>query len=260
MRSIMIWLLLVCVTGLSAATKMTVAEFEQEIFRLTNEQRAKYGLAALQPEAGLAELARRHGRNMAANDFFEHKDPQGLEVGGRKKKYYSELMTHSIGENLAFFEHSLKRFSPSKVVNGWMNSPGHRANILEPGYTHLGVAVIVTGNKLYAVQNFASPIVRLLSALPKSYSQNKVYRLEFLYMDSQDARNLEVLLNLPDTTAEVPIGGNMYVVGVQPLNITWGEGKRFSVDVPFQYGKGIYSLAFGWGGGHYNSEFIFRVK
>jgi len=260
MKHLAILLLMVCLTGLNSVTKMTVAEFEQEIFRLTNQQRAKYGLSALLPDPGLAELARRHGRNMAAQDFFEHKDLEGLEVDGRQKKYYSELMTLNIGENLAFFEHSLKRFSPSRVVTGWMNSPGHRANILESDYTHLGVAVVLTGNKLYAVQNFAHPVVRLLSRLPGSFSQKKVYRMEFQYMGSEDARNLEVLLNLPDKTIQVTLEGNMYVEGIQPLGITWGEGKLFSVDVPFKYGKGTYSLAFGWGDGHYNSDFVFKVK
>jgi len=85
MKSYVIILLLVCVTGLGSVTKMTVAEFEQEIFRLTNLERAKYGLSALELDVGLAELARRHGRNMAANDFFEHKDLEGLEVGGRQR-------------------------------------------------------------------------------------------------------------------------------------------------------------------------------
>jgi len=260
MRALLLLALILSCFNLTAANKMTVSEFEQEIFRLTNLERTKHGLSKLLPEQGLADLARRHGRNMATQNFFEHKDKQGLEVGGRQKKYYKELMSLSLGENLAFFEHSQRKFSPSKVVDGWMNSPGHRANILDKDFTHLGVAVVLSGNKLYAVQNFGHPVLKLLSALPDSFSRSKIYRLEFVYLGVEDARNLEALLRLPDKNTKVPVSDTMYALGIQPLVITWGEGRHFSIDLPFQYGKGSYRLAFGWGNGHYDSDFEFRVK
>lgn len=260
MRRLALILLLICATALFSQAKMTVGEFELEIFRLTNVERAKHGLPALLPESGFTELARRHGRSMAKNDYFDHKDREGLLVGGRQKKYYKQLMTLSMGENLAFFEHSQKKFSPSKVVTGWMNSPGHRENILEPSFTHLGVAVVVKEDKLWAVQNFGHPVLKLTSGLPSSCQRNRIYKLDFEYLGVEDSASLQALLVLPDKKTIVPIGGNRYVEGIQPLGITWRQGRHFSLEVPFSYGKGSYRLAFGWGDGHYETDFVFKVK
>lgn len=245
---------------LSCKTTLSVADFEAEILRLTNIQRAQHQLPALLAEEGLSSLARHHAQNMARFDFFEHQDQEGLQVGGRQKKYYPQLMAKSIGENLAFHQNSKREYDPAEIVEGWMNSPGHRENILSKDFSHLGVAVLLTGDKLYSVQNFAYPIVKLQSKSIASYQKDKIYRFQFQYLAVEPKQSFEAYLILPDSQTKVMLTPNSYALGVKPIEPKWIDAHTFSLDLPFSYGKGQYRLAFGWGKGHYDSDFKFQVK
>ena len=108
-------------------------EFEQEVFRLVNIARANAGVAPLQWHAGLGTVARNFSRDMYTRDFFSHICPDGtypwdrMEAAGITGFWFA-------AENIA-----AGRGTPQDVVDAWMNSPGHRENILAPEATHLGV-------------------------------------------------------------------------------------------------------------------------
>ncbi|MFA5510765.1 MAG: CAP domain-containing protein [Candidatus Cloacimonadaceae bacterium] len=259
-RSASLILIILLAFSFAAAKTVTKSQFENQVFELTNQERAKHGLQPLIKEDGLAALARRHGEDMARYNYFRHEDREGMTVGGRQKKYYKELTVLTIGENLAYFENSERVFSAAKIVRGWMNSPGHRANILSGEYTHLGLAVALTGDKLYVVQNFCCPVVKLCSKLPSYFKQNYSYELMFEYLNWQNANSLEAFLVLPNPKTKVPIGNRHYMEGVLPLTVTWDRGSRLKVKLPFSYGKGRYKLAFGWGNGFYESDYSFTVR
>ena len=261
MRKLWILIVLWNMLGLlSCKTTLSVAEFEAEILRLTNQQRAIYSLPALLPDEGLSNLARNHGLNMARYHYFDHQDKEGLQVSGRQKRYYPQLMVSSIGENLAYHQNSALIFSPNEVVEGWMNSPGHRKNILSPDYSHLGVGVVLVGDELYSVQNFAYPIVKISSKQLSHYKKDYSYRFQFEYMAVKDKSKFEAYLLLPDPNTKVFLNPTTYTLGVKALEIKWLSSSTFNIDLPFEYGKGKYGLAFGWGDGHFESEFKFLVK
>ncbi len=123
---------------------------EREQLRLTNADRSSQGLPALRCDPRLAEVARAHSRDMAVRDFFDHTNPDGEQPWDRMRRHGIRDFS-SAGENIAYGYPTAEA-----VEEGWMDSPGHRANILGRDYTHLGVGVFDDGGTLYWTQVFAS--------------------------------------------------------------------------------------------------------
>lgn len=116
-----------------------VASYEAEVIRLVNEIRQQNGLRPLTPNWELSRVARYKSRDMLENGYFSHNSPtygspfQMITAFG--------LSYRTAGENIA------KGYpSPQAVVNGWMNSSGHRANILNASYKQIGVGYVSSGN------------------------------------------------------------------------------------------------------------------
>ncbi|HXK37561.1 MAG TPA: CAP domain-containing protein [Candidatus Paceibacterota bacterium] len=126
-----------------------------EIIVITNQERAKDGAQALTWNPKLAEEALAKAKDMIAKQYFAHKSPDGVNVSDLAAIHgYAYSL---VGENLALGDFK----SSSDVMDGWMNSPGHRANILKKAYTEIGVAAIMgayEGRQVwYAVQEFGRP-------------------------------------------------------------------------------------------------------
>ncbi|WP_160115151.1 CAP domain-containing protein [Bryocella elongata] len=119
---------------------------EQYLFQSANQERASRGLPPLRWDASLYHAAYDHAREMAARETISHQFPgeSELEVRGR----YEGARFSLIAENVAM--------APSVAVvhTAWMNSPGHRANLLDPRVDSIGISVLRRGNELYAVQDF----------------------------------------------------------------------------------------------------------
>ena len=116
-----------------------VTSYEQEVIRLVNEIRAENGLKALTYDWELSRVARYKSQDMKDNKYFSHTSP----VYGTPFQMIKNfgISYRSAGENIA------KGYStPQAVVNSWMNSSGHRANILNANYTHIGVGYVAGGN------------------------------------------------------------------------------------------------------------------
>ncbi|MFI9615130.1 CAP domain-containing protein [Streptomyces sp. NPDC052023] len=117
------------------ATPLTPAALTRtaaEVIDLTNHERARAGLPPLAPDPALTRAAQAHSDDMAARDFYSHTAPDGSRPWDRAAA--AGCTRRSIGENIACGQRS-----PAEVVTGWMNSPGHRANILKPDFTHIGI-------------------------------------------------------------------------------------------------------------------------
>jgi uncharacterized YkwD family protein len=125
--------------GTPAAEPSDNLSFEKKVAELVNAERAKHGLAPLTLSAELSDIARIKSQDMRDNNYFSHTSP----VFGST---FSLLKSHGIsyraaGENIA------KGYkTPEAVMDGWMNSPGHRANILSAKYTKIGVGYVAGGN------------------------------------------------------------------------------------------------------------------
>jgi len=112
-------------------------DLEAEMLDLVNKERAAKGLNILKPDPELTVVARSHSRDMFARGYFAHISPEGKSPFDRMKEAHVNFLT--AGENLAL-AHSL-----SIAHNGLMNSPGHRANILNPSYSRLGIGILDGG-------------------------------------------------------------------------------------------------------------------
>ena len=104
----------------------------EKVVELTNAEREKAGLQPLKINNQLANAAQDHSNDMAQDDFFSHTGADGSSVSDRVED--SGYQYSTTGENIA-----AGQTSAEEVVEGWMNSPGHRANILNPDYTEIGV-------------------------------------------------------------------------------------------------------------------------
>ncbi|MYS93986.1 MULTISPECIES: CAP domain-containing protein [Streptomyces] len=104
-----------------------------QVLRLVNEERAKVGCSAVAANSALTELAQNYSEDMAARGFFDHTDPNGRTPWDRAGK---AGISNLGGENIA-----RGQADAAAVMDAWMNSPGHRANILNCDFKTLGVGV-----------------------------------------------------------------------------------------------------------------------
>lgn len=123
----------------TAPASSQVSAFEQQVLELTNQERAKYGVPALKLDVELSKVAREKSRDMQAKGYFDHNSPTYGSPFDMMKKF--GISYRSAGENIAMGQQS-----PQEVVTAWMNSEGHRKNILNASYTHIGIGHVAQGN------------------------------------------------------------------------------------------------------------------
>lgn len=134
-------------TPAAPTPEMSVEEMASEVVRLTNIERVKAGLSPLQHHAGLQRAAMVRAEEITRK--FSHTRPDGTDSS---TALYENGVSCSCGENIAAGQKT-----PEAVVRAWMNSPGHKAAILDPDATHIGVGVCkspITGQWLW-VQDFS---------------------------------------------------------------------------------------------------------
>lgn len=121
-----------------------------QVLALVNSERTRAGLAALKSNDSLTAAAQGHAQDMAVNGYFSHTSLDGRTLGDRIRQ--AGYSYRAAGENIAWGQRT-----PSEVVSGWMASPGHRRNILNPNFRELGIGLARdTDGVPYWVQNFGS--------------------------------------------------------------------------------------------------------
>jgi len=168
--------------GLKTVTKdfkqeLDPTALENQIHELTNKQREFHNLATLENDSKLANVARGHSTDMKNRNYFSHETPDGLNPTNRGErldysctKFYGFYLTYGIAENIAkywtftnyFIRGNYLSYNwhteaslANEIVEGWMNSPGHRKNILATDFEKLGVGVSIGDDgAVYATQNF----------------------------------------------------------------------------------------------------------
>ncbi|HEY9474539.1 MAG TPA: CAP domain-containing protein [Mycobacteriales bacterium] len=111
----------------------------QQVLDLTNAERAKAGCPALTMDSRLQQAAQGHSQDMADKDYFAHNDPDGTTPWDRAE---AAGYPNASGENIA-----MGYPTPAKVMEAWMNSSGHRANILNCESLELGVGYVVDDDR-----------------------------------------------------------------------------------------------------------------
>ena len=131
-------------------------EIEQAVHEETNLRRADNGIGSLNYSHHLSAIALQHSRDMAQRDFFDHTSPDDYDANDRYQKF--DYDTRSSGENIAMISPdrtASPREAAQSVVDDWMNSKGHRENILRKRFTKEGIGVYLDSNgAMYVTQNF----------------------------------------------------------------------------------------------------------
>jgi uncharacterized YkwD family protein len=122
-----------------APSGTALSAFELRVVDLTNEERRKNGLQILQPDTALSNVAQEKSNDMQAKNYFSHTSPTYGSPFDMMRDF--GVTYRSAGENIAMGQRSAE-----EVVNAWMNSEGHRKNILSPNFTHIGVGHSGSGN------------------------------------------------------------------------------------------------------------------
>ena len=116
-----------------------VLDYEAEVVRLVNAERAKYGLKPLTQNWQLSRVARYKSQDMKDLRYFSHTSPTYGSPFQMMKSF--NITYRSAGENIA-----MGQTTPAAVVRAWMNSEGHRANILSASFTEIGVGYVAEGH------------------------------------------------------------------------------------------------------------------
>jgi uncharacterized protein YkwD len=119
-----------------------VEQMEQQCLEQINHQREARGIATLRFAPELLPLARYYSWRMAEEKFFSHTDPEGRTVKERVSEY--GIKWQILGENLAYSNGYVNPVAAS--LHGWMDSPGHRKNILDSSFNHTAIGVWISEN------------------------------------------------------------------------------------------------------------------
>ncbi|GAA0382625.1 SafA/ExsA family spore coat assembly protein [Bacillus horti] len=126
-----------------------IKAIEHDVIQLCNQERAKHGLAPLRADWELSRVARHKSQDMRDKGYFSHQSPTYGSPFDMMRAY--GITYRAAGENIAMGQRTAQQ-----VVQGWMNSQGHRQNILSQNYTHIGVGFVEGSSGPYWTQLFLS--------------------------------------------------------------------------------------------------------
>ncbi|HBE9724608.1 CAP domain-containing protein [Clostridioides difficile] len=132
----------------SGSTSENFSAYQKEVVDLVNVERAKAGLNPLTLDSSISNVATKKSQDMIDNNYFSHNSPTYGSPFDMLKKFGISYKT--AGENIA-----MGQKTPKEVVNAWMNSEGHRKNIMNPNFSKIGVGVAQkSGGSIYWTQIF----------------------------------------------------------------------------------------------------------
>jgi uncharacterized protein YkwD len=174
-------IMLVAVGRADSKPMIDAASLEQRIHQQVNRERENRGLAPLELDEKIAVIARSHSRDMANGGFFSHINPAGEDPGRRaermgwvkKKRTGADTWVTGLAENLSLNHLYNKVITVTEngaivekrylwntqeeivlsTVREWMNSPGHRKNLLSPLHDREGIGVAISGDDVYVTQD-----------------------------------------------------------------------------------------------------------
>jgi uncharacterized protein YkwD len=136
----------------TASSVSSTSNFVRDVLNLVNQERAKEGLARLTHNALLEKSAVKHAQDMKSNNYFDHTGLNGSSPTQRiKAEGYPNVSPCNCNRRFYYGENIARgQTTPAQVVRDWMNSPGHRANIMSKNFKEIGIGIAGT----YWVQNF----------------------------------------------------------------------------------------------------------
>jgi hypothetical protein len=157
--------ILLLTTPLTSRAQRAPGGPEEFLFNAANHERVARGLSALRWDDALAAAARDHAQRMVQHNAQSHQFPDEASLQDR---------THQAGARYSVIaENVAEGPSPTVIHSEWMNSAPHRANLLDPDLTAIGIAAVRSGNMLFAVQDFSQSV----ASLSNEQQENQVGRL-----------------------------------------------------------------------------------
>lgn len=194
---ILIAILVLLIPAAPAQQGATVAE--QSLFALTNQHRAEHHLPALTWDPALARAAHNHAQVIAANPGpAEHQYPGEPDLKARTSAAGAHYST--VSENVA--GHAT---APVQFDRAWMNSPVHRANILDPNLTSIGIAVVERGGNLFAVEDFSHATQSFGGTNQVEQKAEQLLRERGLRIATGETQNARAICRQPSSTAGHPL-------------------------------------------------------
>jgi uncharacterized protein YkwD len=139
--------------ALAQSDVTSTTEMERQIFDWTNQERANANVPPLKWNERLAVAARLHSDEMVKQKQLSHQLKGEPSLGQRLSD--RDARFSAIAENVGYGD------DPQTLQSGWMHSAGHRANILNPAYTDMGIGIVRSGDRLYATEDFTKAVPRV---------------------------------------------------------------------------------------------------
>jgi uncharacterized protein YkwD len=145
-------------SSVEASYVYSLERLVENLHSRTNIARSQNNLIPLTYDSKLATLAEKRSEDMARNDYFSHTSPDGCDLSCRFS--HTDYVTFVFGENLAEFSDYTSLSEPALAemfVSKWLNSSGHRKNMLSTDFTHEGIGVAINNKRIVATVIFAKP-------------------------------------------------------------------------------------------------------
>jgi Cysteine-rich secretory protein family len=198
----------------------SIPAMEKRVFELANQERAKVGASPLKWSNNLALAARLHSDEMARHKQLSHQLSGEAELGARLALQGARFDADA--ENVGYAD------SADELHSGWMNSPPHRGNMLNPRYDQMGVGITRVGDRLYATQDFAHAVGKF-SAQQGADEVSNVYKELRKSVRLQPVRvvpssSLQNIACSDEPSAKINVSGNSnYVAHRYVVNYTTSD-------------------------------------
>lgn len=200
---------------------------EKQIFEMVNQERSKRGLNILQYDDKLSQAARQHSMEMGELNYFSHTSPINENKDVAKRVRNCGLIDIAVGENIGNNFGYSEDILAQQFMTGWMNSTGHRENILRENFTHIGVGVIKTKDGYYyGTQVFASREIEFYQIKASEKNLDEYHLFITLYTDFEN---------------EIGIWINSEYYDEQKANYS----GVFNLKIPFAKNSGIKNISIG---------------
>lgn len=252
---------------------------ETMIFNLTNQERVAEGLPQLTRYSLLNNMARQHSQEMAELGYFDHDSPNPQYESLIDRANQAGITNYTVvAENIGRLTDTYGQYSEQDMaialVDGWMNSEGHRENILDAEYTHIGVGVYELNGRFYFTQNFAafnspppssgdgtsngtsgSILNYPYTGFPFSGLFSNILNLAFpsSYYGSPFGQTLGGMSGMNTYLYGMPFGGGFSLFGnsISPYSFSFGGG--FPVSGANIYGSSFSPIGYGFGGSPFSN-------
>ncbi len=201
-------------------TLIATEQFDHRLLELVNQERSNRGLTSLSLSQKLDQAADKYANRMASGDFFSHRDPEnGSTVSTRVTT--EGYQWNTVGENIA-----AGQTSPEEVFTAWMNSPGHRANILNPNYTHMGLgyAYLANDTGMFNYQHYWTQVFAAGDSNPGVYVAETTEGSTPPNPLTSPSNNLNLNGGVGNDTL-IGGDGNDVLVGIAPTMANPGKGE-----------------------------------